>query len=439
MSDAGRRFIRLRRYRCQLALNSTECDNAYDTGVLFAQKIKELTNGRVRVDLYGGAQLGTTAEVLEGMYAGVADVMCESIGTLATFTSLANIEAMPYMFSSYDHFMNVWYSDLGQEIKDAVGDMPLILHTHCTTGMAYMTYTKAIESGIDVIDTATSCFSGGTSQPATETMFYALQQYGIELFQRAGFPDSSGRAGFLTALYMVLVPLFNLAFGKKAGLFTWIGVGFAAIGLFLVSVSSAFTISPEDLVVLGCAVLFAAHILVIDRFGDALYSLRFSMIQFLVCTVLSLAAWGITVAAGIHTPESLADLKAAIVPLLYGGFMSVGVAYTCQVLGQKRADPAVASVLLSMESMFTDDTYCVWRTEFDEKKRLCYYGMDIFRLEGEHWQRSFEEHIEYAYEPAELQQWLAEAGFTRIRSYGDRVLRAPKEAEQRIYFSAKKE
>ena len=87
----------------------------------------------------------------------------------------------------------------------------------------------------------------------------------------------------------------------------------------------------------------------------------------------------------------------------------------------------------------TDDTYCVWRTEFDEKKCLCYYDMDIFRLEGEHWQRSFEEHIEYAYEPAELQQWLAEAGFTRIRSYGDRVLRAPKEAEQRIYFSAKKE
>ena len=65
-------------------------------------------------------------------------------------------------------------------IKDAVGDMPLILHTHSTTGMAYMTLTKAIEAGIDVIDTATSCFSGGTSPPATETMFYALQQYGIE-------------------------------------------------------------------------------------------------------------------------------------------------------------------------------------------------------------------------------------------------------------------
>lgn len=65
-------------------------------------------------------------------------------------------------------------------IKDAVGDMPLILHTHCTTGMAYMTITKAIESGIDVIDTATSCFSNGTSQPATETLYYALTQYGID-------------------------------------------------------------------------------------------------------------------------------------------------------------------------------------------------------------------------------------------------------------------
>ena len=63
---------------------------------------------------------------------------------------------------------------------DAVGNMPLILHTHCTTGMAYMTVMKAIDSGVDVVDTATSCFSNGTSQPATETMFYALQQYGIK-------------------------------------------------------------------------------------------------------------------------------------------------------------------------------------------------------------------------------------------------------------------
>ncbi|MBQ8390410.1 MAG: TRAP transporter substrate-binding protein DctP, partial [Oscillibacter sp.] len=109
-------------YEWKMALNSTEGDNAYDTGALFAQKVEELTGGQVKVTLYGGASLGSTAEVLEGMSVGVADVMVESVGTLATFTPLANIEAMPYMFNSYDHFMEVWYSDLGEEIKTAVGD-----------------------------------------------------------------------------------------------------------------------------------------------------------------------------------------------------------------------------------------------------------------------------------------------------------------------------
>lgn len=180
-----------------------------------------------------------------------------------------------------------------------------------------------------------------------------LQQFGIELYQRAGFPDSSGRAGFLTALYMVLVPILNLFLGKRAGVFTWIGAGMAAVGLFCVSVSSAFTIAPQDIILLVSAVLFAVHILVIDRFGDALYSLRFSMTQFLVCGILSLAGWGISIATGLRTPETLTDLRAAILPLLYGGFMSVGVAYTCQVLGQKRAEPATASMILSMESMFS--------------------------------------------------------------------------------------
>ena len=77
--------------------------------------------------------------------------------------------------------MSPWEAEgLIKGIKDAVGNMPLILHTHCTTGMAYMTVMKAIDAGIDVVDTATSCFSNGTSQPATETMFYAMQQYGVE-------------------------------------------------------------------------------------------------------------------------------------------------------------------------------------------------------------------------------------------------------------------
>ncbi len=109
-------------YTWKMALNSTEGDNAYDTGAAFAQKIEELTDGKVKVVLYGGGSLGTTSEVLEGMQFGVANVMCESVGTLATFSKMANIDAAPYLFRDYDHFMQVWNSDLGTEIKETVGE-----------------------------------------------------------------------------------------------------------------------------------------------------------------------------------------------------------------------------------------------------------------------------------------------------------------------------
>lgn len=87
----------------------------------------------------------------------------------------------------------------------------------------------------------------------------------------------------------------------------------------------------------------------------------------------------------------------------------------------------------------TDDTYCVWRTEFDEKRRLCFYGMDLFQRSGTHWDRSFEEHVEYAYTPAELTEWLRAAGFSRIDVFGDRKCRPPKLDELRIYFAARKD
>ena len=87
----------------------------------------------------------------------------------------------------------------------------------------------------------------------------------------------------------------------------------------------------------------------------------------------------------------------------------------------------------------TDDTYCVWRTEFDEKRRLCFYGMDLFQRSGAHWDRSFEEHVEYAYTPEELTDWLHAAGFVRVDIFGDRKCRPPKPNELRIYFAARKE
>ena len=85
-----------------------------------------------------------------------------------------------------------------------------------------------------------------------------------------------------------------------------------------------------------------------------------------------------------------------------------------------------------------DDVYCVWRGEFDEKTNICSYGMDLFQRTGNHWQRSFEEHREYAYSQEQLRSFLKAAGFTHIRVYGDRTFDAPKPGEQRIYFSARK-
>ena len=86
-----------------------------------------------------------------------------------------------------------------------------------------------------------------------------------------------------------------------------------------------------------------------------------------------------------------------------------------------------------------EDSYCVWRVEFDETERICYYGIDLFRRKKELWERTFEQHCEYAYEPEELIQWLKEAGFSRVELYGDRREEAPEPEEQRIYFAAFKE
>lgn len=85
------------------------------------------------------------------------------------------------------------------------------------------------------------------------------------------------------------------------------------------------------------------------------------------------------------------------------------------------------------------ESYCVWRAEFDEAENCCYYGIDLFRKHGALWERSFEQHCEYAYAPSTLRQWLLEAGFARVACYGDRRMEVPNEVEQRIYFAAWKE
>lgn len=168
-----------------------------------------------------------------------------------------------------------------------------------------------------------------------------LQQVGVEL------TDSAGKSGFITGLYMILVPIIGIFAGQKTNVQSWIGAGLGVVGLGLICLDGgALTFTVGDILLILCAILFALHILWIDRFGDRIYSLRFSMIQFAVCTVLN---W---ILALLTEDISLAAMSSAAIPIAYCGFLSVGVAYTCQVLGQKYSEPTSASILLSTESVF---------------------------------------------------------------------------------------
>lgn len=169
-----------------------------------------------------------------------------------------------------------------------------------------------------------------------------LQQYGVEITQ------SAGKAGFLTGLYTVLVPLIRFVMGKKTSLFTFVGAIFAVAGLFFLCMTgNEFTFGIGDLILIIGAFFWAGHILVVDKYVDNVSPLKFSMMQFLVCGILSL------IFAFILEDIEFASVKSAGIPILYGGIMSVGVAYTCQILGQKESDPTFASIVFSTESVFS--------------------------------------------------------------------------------------
>ncbi len=167
----------------------------------------------------------------------------------------------------------------------------------------------------------------------------SLQQMGV-------MDTTAGKAGFITGLYMVIVPLLGLFLKQKVNKSTWIGIVIAVIGLYLLSINEDFSISKGDLLVLIGTVGWAVHILLIDNFTKKIDPIKLSSIQFATCSILSL------VMAIIFEDINMVDISAAIVPILYGGLLSVGVAYTLQVVAQKNAKPSHAAILLSMESVF---------------------------------------------------------------------------------------
>ena len=165
----------------------------------------------------------------------------------------------------------------------------------------------------------------------------SMQQIGIQY-------TTAGKAGFITAFYIVLVPVFGIFLGKKTGWKIWLAVALALAGLYFLCITESFSVGRGDIYVFIGALLFTVHILVIDYFAPRTDGVKMSCIQFFVAGILSMfpmAAFETTTMEGIMRSWG---------PLLYAGVLSCGVAYTLQIIGQKNMNPTVASLILSLES-----------------------------------------------------------------------------------------
>ena len=168
---------------------------------------------------------------------------------------------------------------------------------------------------------------------------------------------SAGKAGFLTACYILLVPIISLFLKKKCGWNIGVGMGITVIGLYLLCMTDSLRFQASDLMVLLCALLFAVHILVIDYFSPLVDGVRLSCIQFLVCGILSMIPMFFvemqhSLSGIVVWTQNLQSLDAWI-PILYAGILSCGVGYTLQIIGQNGLNPTLASMLMSLESVFS--------------------------------------------------------------------------------------
>jgi drug/metabolite transporter (DMT)-like permease len=167
----------------------------------------------------------------------------------------------------------------------------------------------------------------------------SLQQIGLTY-------TTAGKAAFITGLYIVIVPLLGLFLKQRLNLNIGLGAILAALGLYYLSITSQFTTAQGDLLELVGALFWSLHILTIDRYSKKVDVLKLSFFQMVICSVLSLTVAIFTEAIAWNT------ISQALIPLLYGGVLSAGIAYTLQIVGQKNAKPAQAAIIFSMEAVF---------------------------------------------------------------------------------------
>ena len=166
-----------------------------------------------------------------------------------------------------------------------------------------------------------------------------LQQVGLQY-------TDAGKAGFLTAMYIVLVPVLGLFLGKKPPRLVIPALFLAVIGLYLLSCIGVSRMNPGDLLMIGCAFAFAVQITLVDRFAGDLNGLELNCVQCITCALLS------AIATLLTEQPHMEDILACAGPVSYAGVLSLGVAYTLQIVGQQRLAPTAASLLMSLESVF---------------------------------------------------------------------------------------
>jgi drug/metabolite transporter (DMT)-like permease len=167
----------------------------------------------------------------------------------------------------------------------------------------------------------------------------SLQQIGLAY-------TTAGKAAFITGLYIAIVPILGMFLKHKLHITTWLGVALAVVGLYFLSVTESFSIGKGDLLEVIGAFFWALHILTIDYFTKKVDALKLSFVQIITCSILSMTV------AMFFEDITLSGIYEALIPLLYGGICSVGIAYTLQVVGQKHAKPSHAAIILSLEAVF---------------------------------------------------------------------------------------
>lgn len=168
------------------------------------------------------------------------------------------------------------------------------------------------------------------------------------MFQQFGVKYTSvGKAGFITTLYIILTPIFGIFLKKKCPFTVWIGAAAAVVGMYMLCITESFSVSAGDQLVFLCAIFFSIHILVIDYFSPKTDGVVLSCIQFLVVSVIC------TFFALIFEHPSIDQIGNGIIPILYTGIMSSGVAYTLQIVGQRNFNPTIAALIMSLESVIS--------------------------------------------------------------------------------------